>query len=175
MPNDRPPTSGQPTSGPPLSGVIPCSTVLLTSVAHGRQDVMTATAIFVTEDPPIFSVSVSKRDLSHFNIGTSGEFTANIAASDQAGLAAKLGSVHGTEVDKIERFNVPIEPGEKIAAPRITGSYASLECRVVTAHEVGDFVVYLAEVLTADVDETKTPLVWHQGRFHTLGEVVTPG
>ncbi|MCZ7662961.1 MAG: flavin reductase family protein [Thermoleophilia bacterium] len=153
---------------PPVSGLVPCSTVLLTASAYARQDAMTATAIFISEEPPILSVSVAKHILTHYLIGESGEFVANLAAGDQLELARQLGSTHGTEVDKIEHFNVPVEIGEKVAAPRIQGSYASLECRVLNSYDAGDFVVYFAEVLASSVDPSKVPLVWHQGRYYPL-------
>lgn len=157
-----------PETTPPVSGVIPCATILLTAVAHNRQDAMTATGVFVTEDPPILSVSIAEHITTHFLIGSSGEFVANIAASDQAELAVRLGSTHGKDVDKIEHFEIPVERAEKVAAPRIKGSYASLDCRVIDTHRVDGFVVYYAEILASSVDTSKVPLVWHQGRFFNV-------
>ena len=152
-----------------ISGVLPCPVVVLTAAAGDRRDAMTATAFFVSEEPPLVSISVAQHLLTNELIEQSGEFVINLAADDQAEMARGLGSVHGRDADKYDKFGVATLPGEKIAAPRVDGCYASLECRVVGSRKVSGYQVYTAEVVAFAVDRGRRPLLWHQGRFHSLG------
>jgi len=152
------------------TGLIPCATVLLTTAAGGRRDASTATAVFVAEEPPLVSVSVASHHLSCELIEDSREFVINLAASDQAGLAGKLGSTHGDQMDKFAEFGLQTQPGEQVAAPRIGGTYASLECRVIGSHPAGPFTVFTGEVVAHTMDESKAPLLWHRGRYVSLSK-----
>jgi flavin reductase (DIM6/NTAB) family NADH-FMN oxidoreductase RutF len=60
----------------------------------------------------------------------------------------------------------------KIKAPSIGGSFANLECKVITSHQAGNYVVYLAEVVACSVDEKQTPMVWHRDRFFAVDKEI---
>ena len=92
---------------------------------------MNATAMFVSENPPRFVVSVAKNILSHDLIEKTGEFVLNVASQNQRKLAMKLGSTHEREVDKFKKFNIPIEKASKVKSPVIKGSFANIECKVI--------------------------------------------
>ena len=62
--------------------LIPCSVVLLSVGTEEKQDAMTATAMFVSEDPPLFTVSVAKNIVSHDLIERAGEFALNVVSTD---------------------------------------------------------------------------------------------
>jgi len=150
-----------------VTGSLPCPVVIVT-VAGTQRDAMTATAIFVSEDPPLLSVSVAEHVLSHDLLQEAGEFVVNLATPEQLELVKQLGSTHGRDVDKFERFGIVTESSENVRAPRIAGSYACLECRVVASHRAAGYRVYTAEVVGHVVHKDKSPLVWHQGRYFTL-------
>jgi flavin reductase (DIM6/NTAB) family NADH-FMN oxidoreductase RutF len=158
--------TGERTAAP---GVLPCAVVILTVAAGGRRDAMTATAVFVSEDPPLLAVSVAEHLLTHDLIGQSGEFVVNVASPGQLEMVKALGSTHGEDVDKFDHFQVATEPSERLGAPRIAGSYACLECKVVASHMAATYRVYTAEIVAHAVDREKDPLVWHRGRYFTLG------
>ena len=44
---------------PGVSHMLPCSVVLLTAGSKEKKDAMTATCMFISEDPPLFVVSIS--------------------------------------------------------------------------------------------------------------------
>jgi flavin reductase (DIM6/NTAB) family NADH-FMN oxidoreductase RutF len=48
-----------------VTRVVPCSVILLSVKTKEERDVMTASAMFVSENPPLFVVSVAKHLLSH--------------------------------------------------------------------------------------------------------------
>ncbi len=155
--------------GAVVTRILPCPVVIVTVAAGEQRDAMTATAVFVSEDPPWLSVSVAEHVLTHDLIEQVGEFVVNVAASGQLDLVKGLGSTHGRDLDKFEYFNIVTEPSEKLGAPCIAGSYASVECKVVASHTAATYRVYTARVVAHMVDRERSPLVWHNGRYFTLG------
>jgi flavin reductase (DIM6/NTAB) family NADH-FMN oxidoreductase RutF len=153
---------------PGVSRLLPCSVTLLTVGVKGKQDAMTAAAMFVSENPPLLTVSVAKHIVSHDLIEQAGEFVVNVASSKQVKLARQLGFTHGREMDKFKRFGLRKEKAKKVAAPLIKGSYASIECKVITALSAAKYVVYLAEVVACTVDEKQVPLAWHRNKYFSL-------
>jgi flavin reductase (DIM6/NTAB) family NADH-FMN oxidoreductase RutF len=155
-----------------VTGLLPCPAVIVTSTSGERRDAMTGTAFFVAEIPPLLSVSVAGQHLTNELIEESGEFVVNLATAEQVELLHKLGSTHGRDLDKFEEFGVGAEPGETVGAPRISGAYACLECRVVESHSAGTYRVYTAEVAASAVHEERRPLLWHLGGFVEMGTQV---
>lgn len=155
-----------------VTGVLPCAVVILTVAAGERRDAMTATAVFVSEDPQWLAVSVADHLLTHDLIERAGEFVINVAAPEQLEMVKALGSTHGQDMDKFEHFKIPTQPSETLSAPHIAGSYACLECRVVASHMAASYRVYSAEVVANVVDMSKGPLVWHQQHYFSLGAPV---
>jgi flavin reductase (DIM6/NTAB) family NADH-FMN oxidoreductase RutF len=155
-----------------VTGILPCPVVVLTAAAGEQRDAMVATAFFVSEDPPLISVSVAEHLLTHDLIEQSGEFVVNLASPEQVQMIRKLGSTHGREVNKFEQFQVATEPSEQLGAPRIAGSCAGLECKVVASHSVAAYKVYTAEVVAHMVDKERSPLLWHDRHYFSLGALV---
>jgi flavin reductase (DIM6/NTAB) family NADH-FMN oxidoreductase RutF len=151
-----------------VTGVLPCAVVILTVAAGEQRDAMTATAVFVSEDPPLLAVSVAEHLRTHDLIEQAGEFVINVASPGQLETVKELGSTHGRDVDKFDHFKLATEPSEKLGAPRIAESYACLECKVVASHMAASYRVYTAEIVAHTVDKRKGPLVWHQGHYFAL-------
>lgn len=151
-----------------VSRIMPCSVNLLTVASKTERDAMTAGAMFVSEDPPLFVVSVQKGILTHRLIEETGQFVLNIASTDQAELAKKLG--HEKATDKFKEFGITTGKAKNVSAPLIDGSFASIECKVVTSFPAANFTVYVVEALDFTVNETLSPLVWDQNRYYALGE-----
>lgn len=148
--------------------LVPCSVVLLTVGTKEKQDAMTATAMFVSEDPPLFIVSVDKRIVSHDLIEKAGQFALNVASTNQVGLAQQLGSTHGRAVDKFKKFNISVEKASKITAPLIKGSFGNIECKVITSLMAAHYTVYLAEVVAYKVNDNLVPIAWHDNKYFAL-------
>jgi flavin reductase (DIM6/NTAB) family NADH-FMN oxidoreductase RutF len=152
---------------------LPCPVILLSAGTAEKQDAMTATAMFVSEEPPLVVVSVGKYSFSHGLIEKTGEFVLNVAATEQVKLAKLLGATHGGELDKFKEFNIGIEEAESVVSPLIKGSFSHLECKVITSYPLGHYVLYLASVSAYKVDEKKVPLAWHALRYFSLDKGVT--
>ena len=153
-----------------VSHLLPCSVVLLSSGNGKANDAMTATSMFVSEKQPMIVVSVDKGHLTHALIEETGEFVLNVASAGQAKLAKELGSIHGEKVDKFERFAIDTENADKVSAPLIKGSYAFIECAVITSFPVSTYTVYLANPVNFRVNSDLVPLVWHRDRYFSLKE-----
>ncbi|MDA8123909.1 MAG: flavin reductase family protein [Deltaproteobacteria bacterium] len=153
--------------------MIPCSVVLLTAATGQARDAMTATAMFVSENLPLVTISLSRSSTCRALIDESGECVLNVASVGQASLARKLGSTHGSQVDKFAEFKIPIMKSSQMNAPSISGSYANLECKIITSHRAGNYLVYIAEVVAYGVDEKQVPLVWHENRFFSVEKEVS--
>lgn len=153
--------------------LVPCSVVLLSVKTKEKQDAMTATATFVSEDPPLCTVSVAKHIVSHDLIERAGEFVLNVASTEQGELAKKLGSTHGRRVDKFKKFNIKKEKATSIKSPMIKNSYANIECRVITSMTAATYTIYLAEVVAYKVNDKLKPMAWFDNKYFALGDQVS--
>lgn len=155
-----------------ISRLVPCSVAILTVSIEGQQDAMTASTMFVSENPPILTVSVAKHIVSHDLIERAGEFVLNLATEKQVKMAVQVGFTHGREVDKFKRFHIPKGKASKVSAPRIQGSFASLECKVITSLSTVNYVVYLAEVVASKINRKLAPIAWYGNKYFALNKEV---
>lgn len=93
---------------------MPCSVVLLSAKAGNKQGGMAATAMYISEVPPLIAVSVSKTLATYQLIEKSEEFAVNIIADKQVDLVERLGSSHLYEVDKFKEYGIATEQATKI-------------------------------------------------------------
>lgn len=152
--------------------LVPCSVVFLSAKTKGKRDAMTATAMFVSEDPPLFTVSVAKHIVSHELIEKAGQFALNVASTKQVELAKKLGYTHGKDVDKFKEFKIVTEKGSTVDVPLIKGCYANIECKVITSLTASKYTVYLAEAVACKVDESLIPIAWQGNKYFALSNEV---
>jgi flavin reductase (DIM6/NTAB) family NADH-FMN oxidoreductase RutF len=152
--------------------LLPCSVVLLSAEADGKQDLMTATALFVSEKVPLCIVSLDKNSLCHELVEASGQFILNVLSEGQVPLARKAGQTHGRDHNKFKEFNVKYEQGQKAKAPLLNDSYANLECKVITSYPLGTYTLYLAEVVAHQYRDDRKAVAWHRDTYFRLGDQV---
>jgi flavin reductase (DIM6/NTAB) family NADH-FMN oxidoreductase RutF len=150
-----------------VSHIMPCSVNLLTVASKTEREAMTATAMFISEDPPLFVVSIQKNIATHRLIEETGQFVLNIASTEQVKLAKKLGHEKGG--DKYKEFNIETEEATVVSAPIIKGSFASIECKVITSFPVSKFSVYVVEAVHFIRNEDSSPMVWDMNKYYSLG------
>lgn len=151
-----------------VSHLLPCSVVLLSAGSGTKMDAMTATSMFVSENPPLFVVSVDRGHLIHALIEKTGHFVLNVASTGQVKLAKNLGATHGEKVDKFKKFAIKTEKATTVKAPIIEGSFAAIECNVITSFPVSTYTVYLVEAVDLKVNKFLTPLAWHLNRYYSI-------
>ena len=149
---------------------LPCSVVFVSTAHDDRRDIMTATAMFVSEKEPLISISVAKDHLTEQLINQSGQFTLVIAGEDQRQLAIKLGSTKGDVTDKFERFSIPTlsETSGSTLIPE--GAAAWMECNVESSQDIKGYRLFIGRVV-AQHDTGNPPLIWQRDGFFGLKPV----
>lgn len=146
---------------------LPCSVVFISAVHEGQRDIMTATAMFVSEKEPLVIVSVAKNHLSAQLINQSGKFTITIAAESQKQLAMKIGSTKGEAADKFDKFSIKTFENATADAPIPEGSTAWLSCDVEGSYDIEGYRIFLGRVKDHK-DMDAPPLVWQKHKFFGL-------
>ena len=149
---------------------LPCSVVFVSTAHEEKRDIMTATAMFVSEKEPLLVISVAKGHLTEKLITQSGKFTLVIAGADQEKLAMQVGSAKGEDIDKFERFAIKASPGTDNAALVPEGAAAWMVCEVESTKEIKGYQLFMGRVVDQK-DTGKPPLVWHQNGFFSLKQV----
>jgi len=149
---------------------LPCAVVFVSTAHEDKRDIMTATAMFVSEKEPLLVISVAKEHLTEQLISQSGKFTLVIAAEDQRQLAMQVGSLKGAEEDKFERFSIKAGPGNTSQALIPEGAAAWMECEVESTSDIKGYRLFIGRVVNQN-DTAKSPLVWHQDRFFSLKQI----
>jgi len=145
---------------------LPCAVVFIVTSDGQSRDIMTATAMFVSEKESLLAVSVARYHLTEKLIGASGNFTLVIAAEDQKQLANQVGSLKGEVTDKFERFSIAtIDDSSNGLVPR--GSAAWMACRVENTLDIKGYRVIIARVVN-QADLGKPPLVWQKNAYFGL-------
>jgi flavin reductase (DIM6/NTAB) family NADH-FMN oxidoreductase RutF len=149
---------------------LPCSVVFVSTACAGARDIMTATAMFVSEKEPLLAISVAKGHLTEKLILESSQFTLIIAGANQKQLAMQVGSVKGNNVDKIEKFS--IKPLPEAPSPAIIpeGAAAWMTCDVESSQEIEGYRIFIGRVVSQQ-DTGQPPLVWHKDGFFSLKEI----
>jgi flavin reductase (DIM6/NTAB) family NADH-FMN oxidoreductase RutF len=150
---------------------LPCSVVVLSAKAGNNHGAMTATAMFISQVPPLLVVSVSKTFATYQLIEKTKEFAVNIIADDQLELAERFGITHGYEINKFREHSIATEQASKIDVPLISKCFANMECRIKTSlWEVeGNHAIYIAEVVAFKMNSDLRPLIWLNGRYFKVG------
>ncbi len=128
-------------------------------VSCGRTDekpniITVAWAGTVCSDPPMVSISVRKSRYSHQLIRESGEFVINLTTEELVRAADLCGVISGRDADKFERCGLHPQKGFAVQAPLIEESPVNIECRVKQVLELGTHDMFLAEVISVEVDES---------------------
>lgn len=146
---------------------LPC-TVVFVSTAHGKKrDIMTATAMFVSEKEPLVLISVAEGRLTAKLIEQSGRFTLAIAGKDQKKLAIQVGSSRGGQEDKFERFAIPTIDHPSGGAPVPRDAAAWMACEVQSSQSIKGYRLFIGRVVDRQ-DLAQPPLIWQRDGFFTL-------
>jgi flavin reductase (DIM6/NTAB) family NADH-FMN oxidoreductase RutF len=141
--------------------------VITTSGDDGHDYGMTATAFSsVSLDPPLVLVCVITGSLGAELIPRNGVFAANILSSGQEAISNYFASR-----DRPKGRDAFAEiPHREVAtgAPVIDDVAAFLDCRMSEAHEAGDHLIFIGEVVALGVDSEAEPLLFHGSRYRAV-------
>lgn len=146
---------------------LPCSVVFVSTAYGEKRDIMTATAMFVSEKEPLLLISVARNHLTEKLITQSGQFTLVIAGEGHKQLAIQVGGSKGEEVDKFERFSIKTVSAKSGNVLIPEGAAAWMACNVESSYDIKDYRLFIGRALVQE-DLGNPPLVWQKDRFFGL-------
>ncbi|MBB6217094.1 flavin reductase (DIM6/NTAB) family NADH-FMN oxidoreductase RutF [Anaerosolibacter carboniphilus] len=133
---------------------------LVVAKTDDKKDVTTVAWISkVSNDPPLIVVSIAPERYIHPLIEEAGEFVLALLSEEQEALALSCGTKTAYHIDKFDDVGIETQETQFVKGFHIKGAIANLECRVKDAVVAGDHTLFVAEVLAANYDESKRPLI----------------
>ncbi|MFF3986398.1 flavin reductase family protein [Streptomyces sp. NPDC001797] len=116
-------------------------------------------------DPPLVCFMVGRTSATWPRIARAGVFCVNVLGAGQGDLCRAF-AVSGA--DKFA--GVTHDPAPVSGSPRLTGAAAWIDCTVHAVHTGGDHLIVVGRVDALGTGEAPGgPLLFHRGRFGTLG------
>lgn len=133
--------------------IYPIPAVMVTCGTMEKSNIITVawTGILNT-NPAMCYISVRPERYSHDIIKEQGEFVINLTTKDLAYATDWCGVKSGKDVDKFKEMKLTKEIAKFVKAPLIKESPVSIECRVKQIVPMGSHDMFVAEVLSIDVD-----------------------
>lgn len=162
----------------------PMPAVIITAADKaGHTNMMTAAwAGTVCSDPVMVSVSIRPSRLTHDYIEETGEFVINLTNRQLVYATDWVGVKSGRDVDKWQEMHLTPFASRHIKAPGIAESPLCLECVVRQTLRLGTHDMYIAEVLSTDVDASLLDdkgrldlaradlIAYSHGEYYALGD-----
>ena len=146
---------------------------LITSNGPHGHNVMAAEWTYqISYDPGLIAISVGPSKATHDNIEETKYFGVNIATEDQNAVASIAGGMTGKKVDKISALKdmgFTFSQGEHFDLLLVDDSALMMECKMIEQVTRGDHTVFIGEVVSIKHDETKKPLLYHDGKYWGVG------
>lgn len=138
----------------PGTFIYPIPVVMVSSGTMEKSNIITVawTGILNT-NPAMCYISMRPERHSYNIIKESGEFVINLTTQQLAYATDWCGVKSGRNVDKFKEMKLTKEEGKFVKAPLIKESPISIECKVKEIIPLGSHDMFMAEVLSIDVDE----------------------
>jgi len=132
--------------------------------------------------PATLSISVRPERYSYDIIRETGEFVVNLVTRDLVWATDFCGVKSGNNTDKFAECKLTAVPAENVSCPVIAESPVNIECKVRQEIDLGSHHMFLADVLSVDIDEkyldasgrfdlNSTDLItYSHGEYFTLGK-----
>ena len=119
-----------------------------------KPNIMTAawTGI-INSEPPMTYVSIRPMRLSHEIISQTKEFVINLPTVNMVTAVDFCGVKSGRDVNKFEETGLTPIASSNISAPQILQCPVSVECKVVDIKKLGSHDMFMAEIVSVDVDD----------------------
>ncbi len=104
-------------------------------------------------EPPLFGVAVSPKRHTYAALEAGEPFSVSFFPYRQAELVARLGSVSGREVNKVEAFGLKVHWGEALRVPLLEGAFAAYELEPYDRFPTGDHTLFVGRVRAVWEDE----------------------
>ena len=169
----------------PGTFIYPIPAVMVTCGTIEKSNIITVawTGILNT-NPAMCYISVRKERYSHDIIKENGEFVISLTTENLSYATDWCGVKSGKNVDKFKEMKLTKEKANFVKAPLIKESPVSVECKVKEIVPLGSHDMFVAEVLSIDVDEkyidekgafdiSKCDLIaYSNGHYYCLGKKI---
>jgi len=150
-------------------GAFATGVTVITTQGEAEAYGMTANAFSsVSLDPPLVLICVISGTTGAETIEQNGVFAVNVLGAHQEPISRFFSSRDrpsgGSAFAKVPHFTAVT------GSPIIERAAAYLDCRLDAAHESGDHVIFIGEVVALGVDKGIPPLLFHHGGYSVLGE-----
>ena len=138
----------------------------------------------ICSEPAMTYISIRPERYSYNLIKESGEFVINLTTQNLAKATDWCGVRSGKDYDKFKEMNLTKEKASIVNCPLIKESPVSIECKVEEIKELGSHHMFIAKVLSVDVDEKymdengrfcfekSLPIAYSHGQYFALGELI---
>jgi len=141
----------------PSDILFPVPAALVVSGSFEKPNIITIAWVGIMSSlPPVVGVSLKKSRYSLGLIRDTKEFTVNIPSADKFKETDYCGIVSGRKRDKFIDTNFTPLKSTKIDAPIIKECPFNMECVVIKEVELGEWVLFLGEIVETYIDENKT-------------------
>jgi flavin reductase (DIM6/NTAB) family NADH-FMN oxidoreductase RutF len=148
-------------------GAFPTGVTVITTGVEQAAYGMTANAFTsVSLDPPLVLVCVQRSAAGREEIERNGAFAVNILGENQEPVSRHFAS--RARPRGREAFGDLGTRTVGTGCPIIDGVAAYADCTLHAAHDAGDHVIFIGEVLAIGVDPGVPPLVFHGGQYRQL-------
>jgi len=149
---------------------------MITSRGPNGPNIMTAEWVMqISYQPMLIGVFIHEESQTIKNIEKTKEFGINVASQEQTTEVNITGGYSGTEIDKLKIKNIfKIIKPRKIKTPLIAGCTINAECKLVKKEKLGDHVMLVGKVVDIRYDDSKSPLIYHKGRYFSLSSTIEP-
>jgi flavin reductase len=130
---------------------------------------MTANAFTsVSLDPPLVLICVIKGTTGAEVIERNAAFAVNILGAKQEAISRYFASKDRPR--GLDAFHEIPHSTVVTGCPIIDGAAGFLDCRLHAAHDAGDHVIFIGEVLALAHHPDVEPLVYHGGRYRAVSD-----
>lgn len=107
----------------------------------------------VCSNPPMLSISIRPERYSYEIVKETGEFVVNLTTKDLAYATDYCGVKSGRDVDKFKEMGLTEQKSNAVSVPGIAECPVNIECKVTDIKELGSHAMFLAEVVSVQVDD----------------------
>ncbi len=147
---------------------------MITSRGTKGPNVMAAEWVMqISYNPVLITIFIHNGSQTIKNIEKTKEFGVNVASKDQTTQVNVAGGYSGSEIDKLKIKDIfEISSPKKIKTPMISGCTVNAECKLIKKEKIGDHVMMVGKVVHIKHDDTKSPLIYHKGRYFNLDSTI---
>jgi flavin reductase (DIM6/NTAB) family NADH-FMN oxidoreductase RutF len=106
-----------------------------------------------SSNPSMLAVALWIEGYTHKVIQREKEFVIAVPSKAMEKYISVFGKLHGNDVDKFVKTNIPTKKAEFVKAPLLEEAYLNFECKLVKEVESGDHILFIGEVLQAYQNE----------------------